>query len=52
MTAAGIATLFITDDYLHGMDGIDCSGNIVDPNIEAGLAWISQNFPEGLRTTY
>jgi hypothetical protein len=46
MTAAGIATLFITDDYLHGMDGVDCKGNVADVNIEKGLAWMSKNFPD------
>jgi len=49
MTAAGVATLFITQDYLHGMDGIDCPGNIVDPNIEAGLNWMATHFREVYR---
>jgi hypothetical protein len=46
MTAAGIATLFVTQEYLHGMDGIDCPGNISDANIEAGLGWMTRNFEE------
>jgi hypothetical protein len=46
MTAAGIATLFITQEYLHGLDGINCTGNILDLNIEAGLNWISQHYGE------
>jgi hypothetical protein len=46
MTAAGIATLFVTQEYLHGMDGIDCPGNIVDLNIEAELGWMTRNFDE------
>ena len=45
MTAAGIATLFITDDCLFGNVGANCVGNIVDPQIEAGLKWLDENFP-------
>lgn len=44
MTAAGIATLFITQDYLHAMEGIRCQGNVTNPNIEAGLKWMSEQF--------
>jgi hypothetical protein len=44
MTVAGVATLFITQDYLHASMGIKCSGNVVNPHIEAGLKWISDNF--------
>jgi hypothetical protein len=44
MTAAGIATLFITQDYLHGNEGINCKGNVTNPAIERGLKWISANF--------
>jgi hypothetical protein len=46
MTVAGIATLFVTDDYLHGMEGVNCTGNIVDRNIEAALAWLSDNYDQ------
>ena len=44
MTAAGVATLFITQDYLHSDDGINCGGNITNPNIEAGLKWMAVNY--------
>jgi len=44
MTAAGVATLFITQDYLHRKAGTNCKGNIVNANIDAGLNWISTNF--------
>ena len=44
MTAIGIATLFVSDDYLHGNDGLNCTGNIVDPNIESGLQWMAKHF--------
>jgi hypothetical protein len=44
MTAAGVATLFITQDYVHADAGIDCRGNIHSPSLEAGLKWMGDNF--------
>ncbi len=44
MTVAGVATLFITQDYVHANNGIQCTGNIDNPNIEAGLKWIGDHF--------
>ena len=44
MTAAGVATLFITQDYLSAAEGASCKGNIRNPQIEAGLAWLAKNF--------
>lgn len=44
MTSAGVATLFITQDYLYAMQGLNCTGNIVDPHIERGIKWMSDNF--------
>jgi len=44
MTAAGIATLFITQDYIRGKEGVDCRGNIDNPNISAGLGWMGKNY--------
>ncbi|MBC7783808.1 MAG: DUF4159 domain-containing protein, partial [Burkholderiales bacterium] len=45
MTAAGVATLFITQEFLHADDGIDgTKGNIVDPFLTRGLAWVANNF--------
>ncbi|MFI5381192.1 MAG: DUF4159 domain-containing protein [Tepidisphaerales bacterium] len=44
MTAAGVATLFITDDAIHAMDGLKCAGSISDENIERGLHWIGSRF--------
>jgi hypothetical protein len=41
MTAAGIATLFITNDYLHGPAFADCKGNMPHKPIDAGLAWLT-----------
>jgi len=46
MTAAGVATLFITQDYLHGTDFAECHGNVKDPNIEKGLAYLGDHFAE------
>src|SRR5688500_14996548 len=44
MTASAVATLFITQDYLHADEGIGCRGNIRNPAIEKGIAWLSANF--------
>ncbi len=48
MTAAGLTTLFITQDRLHADDGIRCKGNIVNPHIDDGLKWLSDNFDKVL----
>jgi hypothetical protein len=44
MTAAGIATLFITLDMLHSDVGGECRGNISHKPIDAGVQWISDHF--------
>ncbi|HTL29408.1 MAG TPA: DUF4159 domain-containing protein [Tepidisphaeraceae bacterium] len=44
MTAVGVATLFITQDFLHANDGTACKGNISNPSIDKGLSWIADNF--------
>jgi hypothetical protein len=44
MTAAAVASLFITADSLHASRGLDCksdSGNI--PALDKGLAWLAKN---------
>jgi hypothetical protein len=43
MTAAGVATLFLTQDYLHAQDGLNCRGNITNRSIEDGLTWMGGN---------
>jgi hypothetical protein len=48
MTAAGLTTLFITQDQLHADNGVLCKGNITDPHIDAGLKWLSDNFDKVL----
>lgn len=44
MTAAGVATLFITQEFVHARDGVDCRGNGGSAAIDAGVAWLAQNF--------
>lgn len=42
MTAAGVATLFITQESLR--NGTECHGNPQDANIARGLDWLVANF--------
>jgi hypothetical protein len=44
MTAAGAATLFITQDYTHFAPRLN--GNINDPAIDAALKWMGEHLPE------
>ena len=44
MTAAGVATLFITQDYANV--AARCDGNLKDPDITAGLQWVATHFDE------
>ncbi len=44
MTAAGVATLFITQDYANV--AARCDGNLKDPDIAAGLQWVATHFDE------
>lgn len=44
LTPAGVATLFITQDMLSAGRGGECKGNIVDKDIERGIAWMEKNF--------
>jgi hypothetical protein len=46
MTAAGLATLFITQDMVHGQEGIGCKGNFKDPHLDAALNWMTQHNKE------
>jgi hypothetical protein len=41
MTAAGVATLFITQDYTNANAG--CGGNVDSPAITKGMAWMASN---------
>jgi hypothetical protein len=44
MTAAGIASLFITQQSTEGNKVVECNGNIANANIDHGLAWMTRNF--------
>ncbi|MDB5320148.1 MAG: hypothetical protein JWN40_1779 [Phycisphaerales bacterium] len=44
MTAAGIATLFITHDAVRAKEYLGCAGNKQDDNITRGLDWMTRNF--------
>jgi hypothetical protein len=46
ITAAGIATLFITHDAVRAKEYLGCAGNKEDDNIARGLAWMSKNFDQ------
>lgn len=52
MTLAGVATLFITQDYVHLTDGLACKGNIFDDRLVKGTRWIHDHFNEGLGAGY
>jgi hypothetical protein len=52
MTAAGVATLFITADYLHAEEGVVCTGTLVNPWIDRGLGWMDKNFDRVSGNTY
>lgn len=43
MTAAAVATLFITQDYTRQREGIVCKGNPQNAAIEAGLKWMADH---------
>jgi hypothetical protein len=44
MTASAVATLFITQDYLHANEGVASRGNVRNPAIEKGMQWLADNF--------
>jgi hypothetical protein len=49
MTAAGVATLFITQDYIHGLEGINCNGNVTNAatkGVDAGLKWMGEHMKD------
>ena len=43
MTAAGVATLFITQDYTHPERMGKCDGNVTNPAIDKGLAYMASH---------
>lgn len=52
MTAAGVASLFITADYLHADEGVNCLGTLTNPWIDRGLHWIDANYDQINGSTY
>ena len=49
MVAAGVATLYITQDYVRAAAGVRCNGgNVTSPHIEAGLKWLGEHFDQAL----
>jgi hypothetical protein len=52
MTLAGVATLFIAQDYVHANDGINCRGNSFDDRLVVGTRWIRDNITEGVGGGY
>ena len=46
ITAAGVASLFITQEFLHSDEGLNCRGNITNRNIEAGINYLAGEFPK------
>jgi hypothetical protein len=42
MTAAGVATLFITQEFLQPSAGIGCTGNLHDAQIDRGMQWLGE----------
>ncbi len=45
MTAAGVATLYITQDYLRGTQGVNCQGNQKSPEIDKGIQYLETQVP-------
>jgi len=48
MTAAGIATLFITQDYTLEQNWSVCKGGVKNDNIERGLHWMDQHIDKAM----
>ncbi|HQY87556.1 MAG TPA: hypothetical protein PK402_02785, partial [Tepidisphaeraceae bacterium] len=44
MTAAGVATLFITQDFTQADQGVNCSGNVTNDAIDRGLEYLTREF--------
>lgn len=46
ITAVGVATLYITQDYLHANQGLGCTGNVTSPAIDKGMQWMVDHFDQ------
>jgi hypothetical protein len=52
MTAAGVATLFITQDFLLRESGTSCRESLTSKHIDLGLKWMDENFASVGGNTY
>ena len=43
MTAVGVASLFVTQEYLRSQNNLACKGNASNPAIERGIKWLADN---------
>src|SRR5207247_1232416 len=50
MTAAGLATIYITYDYLHSQQEVDLKKIISNPSIDRSIAWLGSNFAVDLNS--
>jgi hypothetical protein len=48
MTAAGLATLYITQDYTLDVDFNVCRGGIKNPALDKGAAWMDQHIGDAM----
>ncbi len=52
MTLAGIATLFIAQDYVHQNDGLACKGNVFDDRLVKATKWVVDHIGDGVSGGY
>jgi hypothetical protein len=51
LTAAGVSSLFITQEFLHANEGLEGTrGNINDPWIDKGMAYLIKGYPDFIKT--
>ncbi len=49
ITSAGVATLFITQDYNRVNEGLNCRGNIINKHIDQGMDFLTRRFDDALK---
>jgi hypothetical protein len=52
MTAAGVATLFMTQDQLSMGTSPACNGNVSDPHIDKGMEYLTKHMDNLFRSRY
>jgi hypothetical protein len=52
MTAAGIATLYITQDYTLEQNWSECKGGVKDAHLERGLGWMDRHIGEAINGSF